>query len=135
VNLLKFNKQCRFSIRSVRSRPDATVESFIFIHQIKFTTSFFALQNICLPLKSSIENRKLNTMKILKICLLLLLATPMTKAQALLIPMDDAQSDHLKAYGITFWHLKRGQTADWLLNYRGGSFLMIWDAALEQEQK
>ena len=57
----------------------------------------------------------------------------LSMAQAILIPMDDSQSDHLKAYGITFWHLKRGQTADWLLNYRGGSFLMIWDAALEQE--
>ncbi len=43
-------------------------------------------------------------------------------AQKLLIPMDLAQTDHLKAYGITYWHLTNGLTAEWLLNYRGGSF-------------
>jgi hypothetical protein len=45
-------------------------------------------------------------------------------AQKLLIPMDDDQQDHLKAYGITFSVLKDGLTASWLLNYRGGSFLL-----------
>jgi len=38
--------------------------------------------------------------------------------------MDQAQSDHLKAYGIVYWVLKQDITVDWLLNYRGGSFLM-----------
>lgn len=42
----------------------------------------------------------------------------------LLVPMDDAQSDHLKAYGLTFGALKAGLKAEWLLNYRGGSFLL-----------
>ena len=42
----------------------------------------------------------------------------------LLIYMDLEQNDHLKAYGITFNALKNGATADWLLNYRGGSFLL-----------
>lgn len=41
-----------------------------------------------------------------------------------LIPMDDAQSDHLKAYGVTFRVLERGDKAEWFLNYRGGSFLV-----------
>lgn len=45
-------------------------------------------------------------------------------ADHLLVPMDDAQSDHLKAYGLTFATLKMGLKAEWLLNYRGGSFLM-----------
>jgi hypothetical protein len=36
--------------------------------------------------------------------------------------MDEAQKDHLKAYGITYWVLQNGLTANWLLNYRGGSF-------------
>ena len=40
------------------------------------------------------------------------------------IPMDLTQSDHLKAYGITFNSLKRGLKADWLLNYKGGSFML-----------
>jgi hypothetical protein len=54
---------------------------------------------------------------------LLLSAVP-AGAQRLLIPMDDAQADHLKSYGVTFAALKAGQAAEWLLNYRGGSFLV-----------
>lgn len=42
----------------------------------------------------------------------------------LLIPMDNSQDDHLKAYGIIYWTLSKGQQADWLLNYRGGSFMI-----------
>jgi hypothetical protein len=42
----------------------------------------------------------------------------------LLIPMDLKQADHLKAYGIAFWALTRGMEVDWLLNYRGGSFML-----------
>ncbi|MBD3390753.1 MAG: asparagine synthetase B [Chitinivibrionales bacterium] len=42
----------------------------------------------------------------------------------LLVPMDGAQSDHLKAYGIVYHALKRGTKAYWLLNYRGGSFAL-----------
>lgn len=43
----------------------------------------------------------------------------------ILIPMDDGmQEDHLKAYGITYWVLSKGQKVQWLLNYRGGSFLL-----------
>ena len=45
-------------------------------------------------------------------------------AQQLLVPMDDAQTNHLKAYGLTFSALKAGMKAEWLLNYRGGSFLL-----------
>ncbi len=48
----------------------------------------------------------------------------------LLIPMDPEQSDHLKAYGITFNALKDNLTADWLLNYRGGSFLIDYSEKL-----
>ena len=45
-------------------------------------------------------------------------------AQRLLVPMDDAQQNHLKAYGVTYSAIKAGTTAEWLLNYRGGSFLL-----------
>lgn len=45
--------------------------------------------------------------------------------QRLLVPMDDAQQNHLKSYGLTFNALKAGMKAEWLLNYRGGSFLLL----------
>jgi hypothetical protein len=53
-----------------------------------------------------------------------LLARPVG-AQHLLVPMDDEQRNHLKAYGITFGSLQDGVRAEWLLNYRGGSFLLV----------
>lgn len=54
-------------------------------------------------------------------------------AGQLLIPMDDAQTDHLKAYGVTYRVLERGDRAEWLLNYRGGSFLLPADAATRRD--
>ena len=45
-------------------------------------------------------------------------------AQHLLVPMDRGQTNHLKAYGLTYWALQQGGTAEWLLNYRGGAFLL-----------
>ncbi len=57
------------------------------------------------------------------------------KSASILIPMDMNQKDHLKAYGIAFWNLQKGETIDWLLNYRGGSFLADYSAALERECK
>ncbi|MFW5972880.1 MAG: hypothetical protein ACOCTG_02725, partial [Bacteroidota bacterium] len=54
-------------------------------------------------------------------------------AQDLLIPMDERQSDHLKAYGAAFWTIERGQPVDWLLNYRGGAFLTASTTDLRQE--
>lgn len=45
-------------------------------------------------------------------------------ASKILIPMDDGQSNHLKAYGIAFWVLQNGINVEWLLNYRGGSFVI-----------
>jgi len=46
------------------------------------------------------------------------------EAQHLLVPMDRSQSNHLRAYGLTYWVLDQGESAEWLLNYRGGSFLL-----------
>jgi hypothetical protein len=53
--------------------------------------------------------------------------------QQLLLPMDDAQADHLRAYGLTYHALAAGHTAAWLLNYRDGSFLVPDDPALRRE--
>ncbi|PYP81857.1 MAG: asparagine synthetase B [Gemmatimonadetes bacterium] len=51
-------------------------------------------------------------------------APALAHAQRLLIPMDDGQSNHLKAYGLTYNAVKAGMQAEWLLNYRGGAFLL-----------
>ena len=63
----------------------------------------------------------------------LLMCLPALAQAKLLVPMDDAQANHLKAYGLTFWVLQRGVKCEWLLNYRGGSFLLPEDAATERE--
>ncbi len=54
-------------------------------------------------------------------------------ASHILIPMDNAQKNHLKAYGIAYWTLNRDVEIKWLLNYRGGSFLMEHYKAIEEE--
>jgi hypothetical protein len=70
----------------------------------------------------------------LALAFLLGLAVATAPAQAkLLVPMDDTQTDHLKAYGLAYWVLTQGQIAEWLLNYRGGSFLLQEGAATERE--
>jgi hypothetical protein len=48
-------------------------------------------------------------------------------ASSLLVPMDDAQTNHLKAYGIAYAAIARTGRVEWLLNYRGGSFLLSDD--------
>jgi len=58
---------------------------------------------------------------------------PALGAQYLLVPMDRNQVNHLKAYGLTYWLLERGETAEWLLNYRGGSFLLPDHEAVRRE--
>jgi hypothetical protein len=54
------------------------------------------------------------------------------QAQHLLVPMDDQQTNALKAYGLTFNALRDGNKAEWFLNYRGGSFLLPDDAELRK---
>jgi len=51
----------------------------------------------------------------------------------LLVPMDDVQADHLKAYGLTYWALQHGLKSEWLLNYRGGAFLFPEDPDLQRQ--
>ena len=58
-------------------------------------------------------------------CVIFLCFGYSTYASAILIPMDaQSQDNHLKAYGITYWVLAKQQKVQWLLNYRGGSFLL-----------
>jgi len=57
--------------------------------------------------------------------LAVLVATPaLAGAQRMLIPMDDGQTNHLKAYGLAYNAIKAGMQAEWLLNFRGGAFLL-----------
>jgi len=51
----------------------------------------------------------------------------------LLIPMDDSQSDHLKAYGVAYRAVQTGVPVEWLLNYRGGSFLVSDGEAIRRD--
>ena len=61
----------------------------------------------------------------IKIALFFLLISFTSKASFILLPMDElTQQNHLKAYGITYWCLDKQYKASWLLNYRGGSFLL-----------
>nr|WP_294774959.1 asparagine synthetase B [uncultured Flavobacterium sp.] len=66
--------------------------------------------------------------------LFLILFSFSVKANFLLLPMDEvSQKNHLKAYGITYWALDKQYKASWLLNYRGGSFLLPDAAEIRKE--
>ncbi len=69
----------------------------------------------------------------IRILAFLLIVISFSRASQLLVPMDDSQSNHLKAYGIAYWTLENNVTIEWLLNYRGGSFLMPHLKSLEEE--
>ncbi len=56
--------------------------------------------------------------------LMFFLASFAVRASQVLIPMDDSQANHLKAYGLAFWLLEQEVEIEWLLNYRGGSFML-----------
>ncbi|OFX72661.1 MAG: asparagine synthetase B [Bacteroidetes bacterium GWE2_29_8] len=65
--------------------------------------------------------------------LLLSLTTIISKGTYILIPMDDSQSNHIKAYGIAYWILTKDIEVSWLLNYRGGSFMFTFSKDFENE--
>ena len=54
-------------------------------------------------------------------------------AKKLLIHMDEQQADHLRAYGLTYFALQKGIEVEWLLNYRGGSFLLDYYEFVEKQ--
>ncbi|RLD41776.1 MAG: asparagine synthetase B [Bacteroidetes bacterium] len=72
-------------------------------------------------------------MTILFLLVFLLGFTNSTHAAHLLIPMDKSQSNHLKAYGVAYWVLQQGVEIGWLLNYRGGSYLIQYHQRIENE--
>lgn len=72
-------------------------------------------------------------LKRIVISILIALSVLPAFASSILIPMDESQKNHLKSYGITFWTLERGIEVKWLLNYRGGSFMMQYVKDIEDE--
>ncbi len=67
-----------------------------------------------------------------KIFVLLMIITLATALNAeILIPMDEMQTDHLKAYGVAFEGLKEGLVVKWLLNYRAGSWVIPESSSIE----
>jgi hypothetical protein len=69
-----------------------------------------------------------------KIILFLSLIIPFKGVSStLLVPMDETQKNHLKAYGVAFWVLENDIVMEWLLNYRGGSFLLPHSKTIEEE--
>lgn len=56
-------------------------------------------------------------------------------AVRILIPMDLVQKNHLKSYGLAYWVLKKDVEVNWLLNYRGGSFMVNYNDLIEKECK
>jgi hypothetical protein len=73
--------------------------------------------------------------KVLFLFFLLLCLVIPAKSAYLLIPMDGTQTNHLKAYGIAYWVLEREVEISWLLNYRGGSYLIPYNNMFERECK
>lgn len=67
---------------------------------------------------------------LLLLCLSCVLAADASK---LLIQMDESQKNHLKAYGISFWVLENDIEVKWLLNYRGGSFMIDYYDDIKRE--
>ena len=91
--------------------------------------SFIFLTKICRKTLHKIvsSNFKMQQMIDFKrfLTVFLFLFSISAKANFILLPMDDvSQKNHLKAYGITYWALDKQYKASWLLNYRGGSFLL-----------
>lgn len=69
------------------------------------------------------------------ILFLLLFFCLIGKASSILVYMDEDQKNHLKAYGLAYWSIKNQADVNWLLNYRGGSFLIKYAKSVEDECK
>ena len=64
------------------------------------------------------------SLRMILVAVFMLAAGPALAERFLLVPMDLTQKNHLRAYGVAFHSLQAGEKVNWLLNYRGGSFLI-----------
>jgi len=69
----------------------------------------------------------------LTIILLAAIGSINSYANTIFISMDNSQANHLKAYGIAYWVIEQGVEVDWLLNHKGGSFMMDYLQRIENE--
>jgi hypothetical protein len=67
------------------------------------------------------------------IAILIVFSSLVANAAYILVPMDKSQKNHLKAYGVAYWILQKDVEVYWLLNYRGGSFMVKHNALIEDE--
>jgi hypothetical protein len=74
----------------------------------------------------------ISTLKYFFLVVLLTFST-LGRANYILIPMDESQKNHLKSYGIAYWVLNSEIEIEWLLNYRGGSFLIPYFKSVQEE--
>ncbi len=78
-----------------------------------------------------------NSIMLRKILFLIFFSSLAVSLQAayLLIPMDERQENHLKSYGVAYWSIEQSIEVEWLLNYRGGSFMIPFHEVIDQECK
>lgn len=67
------------------------------------------------------------------IFIMIVLSALSGRAAYILVPMDETQKNHLKAYGIAYWVLEKDVEVYWLLNYRGGSYMFLYAKPVEDE--
>jgi hypothetical protein len=72
-------------------------------------------------------------MQIIKTLFFSFILSSSLMAQYILVPMDLAQANHIKAYGVAYWILQKNINVEWLLNYRGGSFLFTSSPSFKRE--
>lgn len=89
---------------------------------------------MALRFKSSLKGLLLY-LPVCTLCILLCLGLKSARASSILINMDETQKNHLKAYGIAYWSIVQKADVSWLLNYEGGSFLIGYNKAVEDECK
>ena len=78
--------------------------------------------------------KRIRISRVVATAILFMLCEGIALGQAkLLIPMDLKQTDHIKAYGVAFWVLQHSGSVDWLLNYRGGSFMLDFSDVVARE--
>ena len=83
--------------------------------------------------KMRIRTKMISKMKLRILFLFFFLSCNFVNATQILVFMGEKQKNHLKAYGIAYWAIEKDVSIEWLLNYRGGSFLMPHLVTIEEE--
>ena len=117
--------------RRKERRTSSLVQSFFTLDQVDEERVLLFKQYLSIIKTKQMKIKNLINSAIITI--ILMLSSNGLSAQKILIPMDLSQSDHLKAYGLTYWVLKQDVAVDWMLNYRGGSFMMPFSNAFATE--